>query len=60
MDTYDLREVTVVADAGMIGDANRRDLDAAGLFKCAGRQEPGGAVQDMELAGRQSRGRVHS
>ncbi|AEK37771.1 transposase for insertion sequence element [Corynebacterium variabile DSM 44702] len=31
MDTYDLHDVTVVADAGMISEANRRDLDAAGL-----------------------------
>ncbi len=31
MDTYDLADVTVVADAGMISEANRRDLDAAGL-----------------------------
>lgn len=31
MDTYDLTDVTVVADAGMISEANRRDLDAAGL-----------------------------
>lgn len=31
MGTYNLTDVTVVADAGMISDANRRDLDAAGL-----------------------------
>ncbi|MCJ7858965.1 transposase [Corynebacterium sp. LD5P10] len=31
MGTYDLTDVTVVADAGMISDANRRDLDTAGL-----------------------------
>lgn len=31
MDTYDLKDVTVVADAEMISEANRRDLDAAGL-----------------------------
>ncbi|AEK36328.1 transposase for insertion sequence element [Corynebacterium variabile DSM 44702] len=31
MDTYDLSDVTVVADAGMISEANRRDLDAADL-----------------------------
>lgn len=31
MDTYDLHDVTVVADAGMISEANRRDLDAAAL-----------------------------
>ncbi|MDN6281708.1 MAG: transposase [Corynebacterium sp.] len=31
MDTYDLTDVTVVADAGMISETNRRDLDAAGL-----------------------------
>lgn len=31
MGTYNLRDVTVVADAGMISDANRWDLDAAGL-----------------------------
>jgi transposase len=31
MDTYDLHDVTVVADAGMISEANRRDLNAAGL-----------------------------
>ena len=31
MDTYDLTDVTVVADAGMISEANRRDLDATGL-----------------------------
>ncbi|WP_312898982.1 IS1634 family transposase [Corynebacterium variabile] len=31
MDTYDLADVTVVAYAGMISEANRRDLDAAGL-----------------------------
>lgn len=31
MDTHDLADVTVFADAGMISVANRRDLDAAGL-----------------------------
>lgn len=31
MDTFELSDVTVVADAGMISEANRRDLDAAGL-----------------------------
>lgn len=31
MDTYDLADVTVVADAGMISEANRAELDAAGL-----------------------------
>lgn len=31
MGTHNLTDVTVVADAGMISDANRRDLDAAGL-----------------------------
>ncbi|MGV0870554.1 IS1634 family transposase, partial [Corynebacterium kalidii] len=43
MGTYNLQDVTVVADAGMISDANRRDLDVAGLSYVLGgktRQTP--------------------
>lgn len=37
MDTYDLTDVTVVADAGMISEANRRDLDAGLSYVLGGK-----------------------
>lgn len=40
MAAHDLREVTVVADAGMVSEANKRAIEAAGLSFIIGARIP--------------------
>jgi Transposase DDE domain len=40
MTAYQLRDVTIVADAGMVSDANRRAIEAAGLSFILGAKTP--------------------
>jgi hypothetical protein len=52
---HQLTDVTVVADAGMISEANQTALQAAGLSFILGTKVPFGAAGDRRMARRASR-----
>ncbi len=51
MAAHGLPDVTIVADAGMVSEANKKAIEAAGLSFIIGSEDPPGAVRHHRLAG---------
>ena len=65
MAAHQLPDVTVVADAGMVSEANQKDIEAAGLSFILGREDPARPLRRRPVAaraprsGHPGRARVH-